>query len=671
MNQSQFVQIYKTQNEIFVVGRDTFFKQVLSLLPSPEENGAFLFGQRGIGKTSALNGLCAFINQLNVHIPIYIDPSEYKDASVENILLDIMSQAIGKLGKKFNKTDNPIYDFEHLFLPMIREQLLPERRLLICVDEFGPEKSKKTKSINPFYLFFKDIESKLEGELFFILTGGRNTSDLTDIYLSTFTNLRLHKLLPMNFVETKALVRQTERNNSIQWPEKIIHKIHTFSGGFPILTDAVSRELRNLPYGETLNATIPGVMQRYENTMEWIWEGLNQDEQIVVACIAESKQRMSQWQIEQSLNETRTSLFFDRLKNAIQMLEIWQIISQNSDGYAIKCSFISEWIRKVHPVQTILEDINYLPQVSDYLFQAAYQLFQINRIDDAIQVGQHIINIHPEHIEANQMVADIMITQDRCIEAQKILENLYQINSEAAKSRLIHALKIQAEALESLYGYTIGDYRHTPINSYLKNIKLRYSELKDQNNHLLIVYEKILSLAPDIKDIHEKYVRLILKHQKIKDYQRKLAYEKDVLSNELNAYLLTEATSKVKQLQNRILFTQIYLKALDALSSKDNQKATDLFVRVVYMDEKCKDARRFLYLSQHYSPKIESAIQETLSIQPPLPSTPTDTNSLIEVEAEIEQIPDRVQHKNSILLWIFLILSLIIAAYIMMDGTLK
>ena len=668
MSQSQFVQIYKTNDENFVVGRDIFFKQILSLLPSPEENGAFLFGQRSIGKTSALQGLCSYIQQSNLHISMYIDPAQHDNVSIEKILLDIMSQTFDLLGKKIDQTENPIHDFENRFLPFLRDHLLPAKRLVIFVDEFAMEKAKESQTMHPFYSWFKNIESKFEGEVFFIFTGGRNTGDLKNIYLSTLTNLRLHKLSPMNFIETKALVKYTERNNSIQWPEKIIYNIHAYSGGLPILSDAVSRELRNLPYGESPKATFQGVMNRYKTTLEWIWGGLNQDEKIVAACIAESKKRMSQWEIEQYLNKNLTSLYYDRLKNAIQMLEIWQFLNQDSNGYAIKCSFMAEWIRRVYTVQTIIEDTNYLPQVSDSLFQAANQLFKINRIDDAIKVGQHIININPEHIEANQMVADIMIKQDRCMEAQKILENLYNINSEAARSRLINALKIQVEALEALYGYTIEEYRHTPTNPYLKNIKLRYAELKDQNNHLLIVYEKILSLAPDLKEIHDKYVNLILKHHKINDYKRSISYEKDVQSNELNAYLLTEATSKVKQLQNRILFFQIYLKALDALIAKDYQKATDLFVRVVYMDEKCKDARRFLYLAKNNTPEIESAIQATITFKPP-PKI-KDSNPPIEVEADIEEIYDEKQ-KNNIKLWIFLISLLLIAAYIMMDGTIK
>ncbi|MBF0450183.1 MAG: hypothetical protein HQK75_05735 [Candidatus Magnetomorum sp.] len=669
MNQSQFVQIFKTHNDTFVVGRDTFFKQIFSLLTSWEENGAYLFAQRGFGKTSALTGLCSCIHSMKTHVPVYIDPLSLENDSIETIVSEIMSYTFQLLGKKPVLSEDPISDFENQFLPIIRHQLLPDHRLIVCVDEFDASIQNKEHPIHPFFLWFKTIEPKLQGELFVILTGGRQTADLADIYMPSFAHLRLHCLPPMNVYETLTLVRHTERNNSIQWPEKMVKSIQDFSGGHPLLIEAISRELRHLPYGSSPEQTFSGVMLRYEKNMKWMWDGLTKDEQIVAACLSETPAPMTQWQIEQRLDETRTSLFYDRLKRAIQILEIWQIIHQPPEGFAIRCAFLSEWIRKYHPVQSILEDFDYLPQVSDYLYQAAYHLFQTHRTDDAILVGQHIIRIHPEHIEANQMVADILIAQDHCIDAQKILENLYQIKPEAAKTRLVNALKIQVEALEALYSYTVDEFRHTPINSFLKNIKLRYASLKDQNNHLLIVYEKILALAPDLQDIHEKYVHLILKHQKIKDYQRKLAYEKDVHSHELNAYLLTEATSKVKQLQNRILFSQIYLRALDALISKNYQAAADLFVRVVYMDEKCKDARRFLYISKHYSPDIENAIQESLSLI--LPQKISDTEASVDIDAEEVQRPGRSRHKNNMMLWVFLIVLIIIAAYVMMDGSLK
>jgi tetratricopeptide (TPR) repeat protein len=667
MNQN--VDMYKTTNDTFVVGRNSFFNRIVSLVTSSEENGAFLFAQRGFGKTSAITGLCAYLTSLNIHNPIYIDPLSFKDHSLETILIEMMAQSFQKMSIPLVLFDNPINDFENIFLPKIREHLKPEHRLIICMDEFDVSEQSKDHMASHFYLWLKCIETKLQGELFIILTGGRRPVDLIDIYLPYFNHFRLLCLHPMNFLETFALVRHTERNNSIQWPEKIVKQIQMFSGGHPVLIESISRELRHLPYGASPEETFSGVMMRFEKNMKWIWDGLSTDEKIVAACLSESHSCMTKWQIEKRLDQTRTSLFYDRLKTALQNLETWGIIESRSEGYAVRCKFLLEWIQKKHPIQSILKDVEDLPQVSDFLYQAAYRLFQTNRIEDAIQVGQHIIQIYPEHIEANQMVADILITQDHCIEAQKILEQLYKNNPESAKTRLVNALTIQASALEALYAYSVNDYRHTPINSHLRNIKLRYSEKKDQNNHLLIVYEKILALAPDCKEIHDKYIALILHHQKINDYKRKISYEKDVLIHELNAYLLTEATSKVKQLQNRILFSQIYLKALNTLLAKEHQKATDLFVRVVYMDEKCKDARRFLYISKHYSPEVERAIEESIAI--PSPSKNSTTEESEDMDSDADQTTGRTRQKNNLMLWIFLIILIIVAAYVMMDGTLK
>jgi tetratricopeptide (TPR) repeat protein len=473
----------------------------------------------------------------------------------------------------------------------------------------------------------------------------------------------------MSFEETRALVRYIERNNSIQWPEKIIGEIHEFSGGYPLIIDAICREFRNLPYASSPDQTFSGVMLRYDKTLKIIWESLPIEQKLVTACLAESDRSLSQWQIEQRLDETRSSLFYDRMKHALQMLEIRQIISQNNDGYNINCAFFSSWICKNHPINMISNKVNTLPLVSDYLYHAASYLYQSDRIDDALNVGHHIIRIHPRHIEANQMVADILIANDHCIQAQKILDQLYQVKSDAAKSRLINALKIQANSLEVLYAYSIDDYRHSLTNAHLKNIKLRYADPKDQNNHLLIVYERILELDPDAHDIHEKYIQLILKHQKVKDFQKKIAYEKDILSHELNAYLLTEATNKVKQIQNRILFSQIYLKALDALLSGQSQNASDLFLRVYYMDEKCKDARRFLYISRHYSDEIESAIKVSLMTKK-LPEKKSSEEQFDDI-VEIEQLPAKSNQKSNILLWTFLLILILVAIYVMMDGSLK
>jgi len=665
-----FDQIYKTQKDTYVVGRESFNRKMMTLSANPDEIGAFLFGQPCIGKTSALLAFCAVLKQERSHVPVYIDPKTLENKSINTVVSEIMIQCATQMGICFELSDDPVKDFTQRFLSTIHKQLRSlDKRLIICIDEFDlPLNSSSI--IHPFYLWLKANLINFEGNIFFILTGGQKSSDLADLYLPYFTGFQLYHLAPMTLDETLTLVRYVERNNSIQWPEKIVAAIHKFSGGYPLIIDAVCREFRTLPYAASPDQTFSGVMMRYDKTMAFIWEKMTIAQKLVVACLAETGQCLSLWQIEKHLNEIRSSLFYNRLKDAIQMLEIWKIICQNNRGYQLNCGFFSAWVRQKYPLQTILNIEDATPLISDYLYQAASHLFHSNRINDALIVGQHIISIHSEHIEANQMVADILIDQNHCIQAQKILEQLYKIQPDAAKSRLIHALKIQANALEALYAYSIDDYRHSMTNAHLKNIKLRYADPKDQNNHLLIVYEKILELDPDAREIHEKYIQLILKHQKVKDFQRKIAYEKDILSHELNAYLLTEATNKVKQLQNRILFSQIYLKALDALLSGKSHDASDLFLRVVYMDEKCKDARRFLYLARNYTDNVEAAIKQSHQIKKRSEHVIPEKHEKEFDEDQLSVDFSRKQRSN-ILLWLFLMILVMVAIYVMMDGSLK
>jgi hypothetical protein len=108
---------------------------------------------------------------------------------------------------------------------------------------------------------------------------------------------------------------------------------------------------------------------------------------------------------------------------------------------------------------------------------------------------------------------------------------------------------------------------------------------------------------------------------------------------------------------------------LDALLSGQSQNASDLFLRVYYMDEKCKDARRFLYLSRHYSDEIESTIKASL-VRKKLPEK-VSSEELTENTVEIEQLPEKSNHKSNFLLWIFLLILIVVAIYVMMDGTLK
>jgi predicted ATPase len=177
-----FVQIYKTLKDTYVVGRESFIKQILILLSNPDENGAFLFGQPCIGKTSALDALCAIVNQDRIYIPVYLDPQTLDDTALEKVVSEIMIRIAAEININFDISKEPLNDFETSFLPMIHDQLKPNQRLIVCIDEFN----LRDASIHPFYLWLKSLLPNLNSEIFFILTGGRLSSDITDIFLPFF-----------------------------------------------------------------------------------------------------------------------------------------------------------------------------------------------------------------------------------------------------------------------------------------------------------------------------------------------------------------------------------------------------------------------------------------------------------------------------------------------------
>ncbi len=61
---------------------------------------------------------------------------------------------------------------------------------------------------------------------------------------------------------------------------------------------------------------------------------------------------------------------------------------------------------------------------------------------------QQVINIKPNHIISNQLLSDVLVAQKNINQALEILENLYQVQPAAARSRLIRVLLIIAKNCE-------------------------------------------------------------------------------------------------------------------------------------------------------------------------------------------------------------------------------
>ena len=58
------------------------------------------------------------------------------------------------------------------------------------------------------------------------------------------------------------------------------------------------------------------------------------------------------------------------------------------------------------------------------------------------------MTLNPNHVRANQLLADILLAQGQADEARQLLERLYEYQPAAACSRLVQALLAQAQAAE-------------------------------------------------------------------------------------------------------------------------------------------------------------------------------------------------------------------------------
>ena len=590
----------KLTGKKITIKRQKLFESVMRVLNNPCEKGVVLFGSRCIGKTSFLLDIESNLSQQSEFIPLYFDLKQKSALPLEELVLGLAE----KLSEKNNLPPwqikkNLTASFYKDYLKKALQQIPESSKIVFIFDEFNViDNPKSNQSISSFYPYLTWLISLKENRIKYIVTIGGRPSDLFDIYLFYLKNLRFLQISFLDLKENCDLIRSLESHNHVKWPDHILLKMYDFTKGHPVFIKKTCLVMENKRYGENPEYYYNEILDNANASLEKIWQGLSNAEKIFASAIAEQGPGIAKIKdIEESLQKSGASLFFSEMKNTPQLLIEWEIIQQEYSGYSFVIEIFRKWVAKYKNLQSIKENITQITPVSDNLVQAAYVLFKQGDIQEAAQAGRQAVKLNPDHIEASQLLADILVAQDNINEALQLLKGLYQKDPEATRKQLINLMLLESKTLEELYSYDFDDYLYSSEkNKNLRYIKIRFAKKQDQEDHLLGSYENILKLEPENKKIVAKYIKLIKKHQKINEIKQQVSYENDVLNQSLDAYMLTEATKKIKEIQKKLQLNNLYLNALEALNNQDRQQARDLLGRVLYMDSGFVQAKRFLYL---------------------------------------------------------------------------
>lgn len=459
------------------IGHADKLREVERMLHNPDDNAIVLYGQRHIGKTSMLQHLTAQLLTYEKCYPIYFDLQNkatwYLGEVINELAKSIaqaLNQAVPDLGEQ------PETEFFDLLFNMI--QNLPENSTVVLLfDEFDvlaePKEEQAGAALFPYLrLILKNCRHTLK----FIFAIGRNVDDIDNIAVYLFRGIPpIKRLSLLSQKEMEKLVRlsEVEANNSLNWQKEAVTSVWRYTQGHPFLTQQICFHVWEHIYQkapDTVPAVTPTdvenviveVLDVSRKTLEWLWEGLPPAGRVVASALAEAgaepepePEPMTEQALETWFYENGIRVLIQELQEMPHMLQEWDWLALTDMGYVFRVELLRRWLTENKPFRRIQNEIDCVDPVADSLFRAALDLYKKEQFDASIKQLREAIGLNPNHLGAQQLLADILLAQGKTGEAKQLLEKLYNYKPLVARSRLIQALldlaqqsKRDAEKLE-------------------------------------------------------------------------------------------------------------------------------------------------------------------------------------------------------------------------------
>ncbi|EDN71117.1 conserved hypothetical protein [Beggiatoa sp. PS] len=437
------------------VGRSDILREVLQVLRHPNENAIVLYGQRRIGKTSVLQELEAKLPKQGNYYPIFFDLQDKAQWPLARVLCELSQKISDRLGQTTpNLGDAPETTFRQ-WLPELLNHLSQEASLVFLFDEFDvlddPESEKAAATFFPYLRDLLPIDQK---HLNFVFVIGRKVDDLTNIALSLFKGISAVRVSLLNQQDTIELIRLSETNNSLIWAKNAIETVWKQTGGHPLLTQRLCSRIWERLYTDDpedtpsvtpkeVEAAIPDTLSVSSNALEWLWNGLPPVERMIVSVLANvGAKPVPKNQLDSLLRESGIQLVIQDL----QTLQDWDLIEFVEEGYRFRVELLRRWIADDKPLSQVQKELDKIKPTADSLYQTGLGFYRVGQLNVSITFLRLAVASNPNHVSANQLLAEILLAQEKIDKAREFLEKLYKYQSSVAHPLLIRALLTLAES---------------------------------------------------------------------------------------------------------------------------------------------------------------------------------------------------------------------------------
>jgi len=632
------------------VGRADVLREVLRILRRPQDNAIVLYGQRRVGKTSILQHLAAQLPSEGDYYPVYFDLQDKANWPLSRLLQDLaqtIARALSPLGTghepKPDLEPNPEVAFREDWLPATLNDLPAGHSLVLLFDEFDTPVEHPLQGDNPqarqaAAAFFPYLRGPLTSDperLQSVFVIGRNADDLDTIALSLFKGTPYLRVSLLGRQAATDLVHLSQDNGTLHWLDGAVERVWELTHGHPFLTQQLCSHVWEQAYDvgeglsappelpivlpEDVDAAVPHALEPSRNTLEWLWDGLGPAERVVASALAGAGTTpITGGQLEHLLRESGVRVAIRELQNAPQLLQDWDILEPADGGYHFRVELLRRWIAEHKPLHRVQDELDRIDPVAESLYRAAVGFYQGGQLDRAADPLRQAIELNPNHVGANQLLADVQLAQGRPNQAVQLLERLYQYQPAAARPRLVQAYLAQVQAAESVEHPLQREDEQLAFYGRVLELDPTQPEAAAGRRHIWRRRGDAALQANDLEAALKAYALAGL-HDQVADVEREIRrrelagrletldaldeQERDQEALELAQTLADEYPemrnwpADLERIRGKIHLADLYHRALGALQSGDSQTAQTLLVKVTSLNAEYKQATRHLHLA--------------------------------------------------------------------------
>ncbi|WP_322822870.1 tetratricopeptide repeat protein, partial [Chloroflexus sp.] len=602
------------------IGREDVLREVERFLHNPHQHALALYGQRRIGKTSILHHLEDTLPQRGNYVPIFFDLMARADTSLNGILNDLARTIADRL-----RLPDPVLDppparsFHTAFLPSVFAQIDKTKTLVLLLDEFDVLDNTQNPPTD-FFAYLHELFRSDFPRLKFVFVLGRNIDDLSYFVYGLFKDVPSRRISFLSEQDTTTLVRLSERQGSLAWSDEAVHAVWQLTGGHPFLTQALCGEVWDAEYDQSdtpgpVQATavenaITPTLDVNRHALEWIWNGLGPAEKVATAALAGLGQTIvDEEQLVAILNESGVRLVLRELREAPKKLQEWDILVSANGGYRFRVELLRRWIALNKPLSRTQEELDRIKPLADSLYNIARILYNDNKLPEAENELRRALRENPNHAGARELLAELLLLNNRWTEAQTELEALFDMVPGRAYSRL---KQVYLERMKSATGV---DQRRALIDRAWErlandpDIRSEHHRLYQQlgadyeaQNRLteaLQAYEQAEDTPAQERirtRIRQQAVQQALKELEQLRRQRDYATARARLQQLITDYPTDHDWQREQAtLEQDIRLDELYRQALGAIQQEDWSSAKRLLTEVIALNPDYEEASRYLY----------------------------------------------------------------------------